>query len=61
MKYYYKEDFVSQTAYLTYLNYGNDFDVNNILIEVNNSYLQPLDEFSPIVKGLLTSSPVFLT
>ena len=55
IRYYYKEDSVSQTAYLTYLNYGNDFDVNNILIEVNNCYLQPLDEFSPIVNGLLRS------
>lgn len=54
-RYYYKEDFVSQIAYLTYLNYGKDFDVNNILISVNDSYLMSLDEYSPIVKGLLHS------
>ena len=55
LRYYYKEDSVSQTAYLTYLNYGKDFDVNNILIELNGNHLMPLDEFSPIVNGLLHS------
>lgn len=55
LRYYYKEDSVSQTTYLTYLNYGKDFDVNNILIYVNDDYLMPLDEFSPIVNGLLHS------
>jgi HD superfamily phosphohydrolase len=54
-RYYYKEDFVSQIAYLTYLNLGKDFDVNNILISVNDSYLMSLDEYSPIVKGLIHS------
>ena len=52
--YYYKEDYVSQVAYLTYLNYGSDFDINNILIKKDNE-LVPLEEFSPIVKGLLHS------
>lgn len=54
-RYYYKEDFVSQIAYLTYLNLGKDFDVNNILISVNDNYLMSLDEYSPIVKGLIHS------
>ncbi len=52
--YYYKEDYVSQVAYLTYLNYDNEFDINNILIKKDNE-LVPLEEFSPIVKGLLHS------
>lgn len=54
-RYYYKEDAVSQIAYLTYLNYGKDFDVNNILINNSEGKLIPLDEFSPIVNGLLHS------
>ena len=54
LEYYYKEDYVSQVAYLTYLNYGKDFDVNNILILSDNKLI-PLEEYSPIVKGLLHS------
>ena len=54
LEYYYKEDRVSQVAYLTYLNYGKDFDINNVLI-LSDSKLIPLEEYSPIVKGLLHS------
>lgn len=54
LDYYYKEDYVSQVTYLTYLNYGKDFDINNILI-LSDGKLIPLEEFSPIVKGLLHS------
>lgn len=54
LKYYYKEDYVSQVAYLTYLNDEKDFGINNILILSDNK-LVPLEEFSPIVKGLLHS------
>jgi HD superfamily phosphohydrolase len=53
-KYYYKEDVVTQTAYLNYLNYGIDTDVNNIFV-LKEQELIPLDEFSPIVEGLLHS------
>ena len=53
-QYYYKEDYVSQVAYLTYLNYGKDFDINNIMILSDNKLI-PLEEYSPIVKGLLHS------
>jgi HD superfamily phosphohydrolase len=52
MRYYYKEDCVSQVAYLTYLNTKEEVDVNNILI-LSDENIIPLDEFSPIVKGLL--------
>jgi HD superfamily phosphohydrolase len=54
LKYYYKEDYVSQVTYLTYLNYGADFDINNVLI-LSEGKLIPLEEYSPIVKGLLHS------
>jgi HD superfamily phosphohydrolase len=54
LKYYYKEDYVSQVTYLTYLNYGKDYDINNILI-LSEDKLIPLEEYSPIVKGLLHS------
>jgi HD superfamily phosphohydrolase len=54
LEYYYKEDYVSQVTYLTYLNYGKDFDINNILI-FEDDKLIPLEEYSPIVKGLLHS------
>lgn len=54
LDYYYKEDYVSQVTYLTYLNYGKDFDINNILI-FSDDKLIPLEVFSPIVKGLLHS------
>lgn len=53
--YYYKEDRVSQVAYLTYLNYGKDIDVNNILILTIDNELLSLDEYSPIVNGFLNS------
>lgn len=53
-EYYYKEDRVSQVAYLTYLNYGKDFDINNVMILSENKLI-PLEEFSPIIKGLLQS------
>ena len=53
MNYYYKEDHVSQVAYLTYLNYGG-YDINNILI-LSDDELVPLEKYSPIVKGLLQS------
>lgn len=53
-EYYYKEDYVSQVTYLTYLNNGEDFDINNILI-LSDGKLIPLEEYSPIVKGLLHS------
>ena len=52
MRYYYKEDCVSQVAYLTYLNTKEEVDVNNILI-LSDENIVPWDEFSPIVKGLL--------
>ena len=52
--YYYKEDYVSQVAYLTYLNEEKDIDINNILI-LSDGKLIPLEEFSPIVKGLIQS------
>ena len=52
--YYYKEDYVSQVTYLTYLNYGKDFDINNILI-LEGDKLVPLEEYSPIVQGLIHS------
>jgi HD superfamily phosphohydrolase len=54
LNYYYKEDYVSQVAYLTYMNFGKDYDINNILIKKDNE-LVPLEEFSPIVKGFLHS------
>ena len=54
-RYYYKEDIVSQVTYLTYLNSGNDIDVKNILILLDNGLLQSLEQYSPIVKGLLES------
>ena len=54
LEYYYKEDYVSQVTYLTYMNNGEDFDINNILILSENNLI-PLEEFSPIVKGLLHS------
>jgi hypothetical protein len=54
LEYYYKEDYVSQVTYLTYLNYGKDYDINNILI-LDDGKLTPLEEYSPIVKGLLHS------
>ena len=54
LKYYYKEDYVSQVTYLTYLNNEEDFDINNILILSDNNLI-PLEEYSPIVKGLLHS------
>ena len=54
LKYYYKEDYVSQVTYLTYLNNEEDFDINNILI-LSEGNLVPLEEYSPIVKGLLHS------
>ena len=54
LQYYYKEDYVSQVTYLTYLNYGKDYDINNILI-LSEDKLIPLEEYSPIVKGLLHS------
>ena len=54
LEYYYKEDYVSQVTYLTYMNSGEDFDINNILI-LSEGNLIPLEEFSPIVKGLLHS------
>ena len=54
LEYYYKEDYVSQVTYLTYLNDKEDFDINNILI-LSDGKLIPLEEFSPIVKGLLHS------
>ena len=41
-------------TYLTYLNSGEDFDINNILI-LSDGKLIPLEEYSPIVKGLLHS------
>lgn len=53
-KYYYKEDRVSQVAYLTYLNYGKDYDINNVMI-LSEGKLVPLEEYSPIIKGLLHS------
>ena len=53
-EYYYKEDRVSQVTYLTYLNTVRDFDINNILI-YSDGRLIPLEEYSPIVKGLLHS------
>ena len=52
--YYYKEDRVSQVAYLTYLDCAKDYDINNVLI-YSEGILIPLEEFSPIVKGLLNS------
>ena len=54
LEYYYKEDYVSQVTYLTYLNTKEDFDINNILI-FSDGNLIPLEEYSPIVKGLLHS------
>ena len=54
LEYYYKEDYVSQVTYLTYLNYGKDFDINNILILADDKLI-PLEDYSPIVKGLLHS------
>lgn len=53
-KYYYKEDRVSQVAYLTYLDCAKDYDINNVLV-YSEGKLVPLEEFSPIVKGLLNS------
>ena len=52
--YYYKEEKVSQVAYLSYLKDENEIDVNNILIYSNNKLI-PLEEYSPIVKGLIQS------
>ena len=54
LDYYYKEDYVSQVTYLTYLNYEKDFDINNILI-LSDTKLIPLEEYSPIVQGLIQS------
>ena len=53
-EYYYKEDRVSQVAYLTYLDCAKNYDINNVLI-YSEGKLIPLEEFSPIVKGLLNS------
>ena len=52
LRYYYKEDWVSQVTYLTFLNTEDEIDVNNILI-LSDGNIISLDKYSPIVKGLL--------
>ena len=54
-KYYFKVDKVKQVTYLSYLNTGNDSNVNNILILTEDENIVPLEAYSPIVAGLIQS------
>ena len=55
IRYYFKEDKVKQVTYLSYMNTGNDTNVNNILILTEDEQIVPLEEYSPIVAGLIKS------
>ena len=52
-KYYYKVDRVRQVTYLTYL--SDSDSINNILILTEEGAIIPLEDYSPIVAGLLQS------
>ena len=52
-RYYYKTDRVRQATYLTYL--GDSDSINNILILTEEGAIIPLEDYSPIVAGLLQS------
>lgn len=55
IRYYFKEDRVKQVTYLSYMNTGSDTNVNNILILTEDEQIVPLEEYSPIVAGLIQS------
>lgn len=53
--YYYNESSVSQAAYL-HSDQNQEYDINDIKIMLQNGDVVSLEEYSPIIKGLVSSS-----
>ena len=55
-KYYYYEIAVSAVAYLQTNNSGKEYDINAIKVLLPNGNIKNLDEYSSVMKGLVSSS-----
>ncbi len=55
-KYYYYENAVSAVAYLQNNTKNKDYDINAIQVLLPNGEVKQLDEYSAIIKGLVSSS-----